>query len=127
MSPPDSVDATLPASERTRCIAELLVKAILLANACEAVPPSAEGDNPIESAFPDDRYPEDARIVRYLEVVGQAPPGVIREALGLPKTSAYRAFLRLTAGGRIASAGRSRGIAYSLVEREPPPDKIGLN
>jgi len=122
-----SRETTLSPAERTRQIAELLVKAILHAEAKRAVPDSADllsesAHEPVEAIYPDDE-----RIVRYLEVAGTAPPSAIREALGLPKTSAYRSFVRLAAHGRITTAGRSRGIAYSLVVREPPPERIALN
>ncbi len=122
-----STDATLSSGERTRQIAELLVKAMLAAGARRAVPPVEEATPVLESEPVAYASSDDERIVRYLEVVGSAPPGIIREALGLPKTSAYRSFLRLTANGRIATVGRSRSIAYSLVVREPPADKLALN
>lgn len=120
-------DTTLSPTERTRQIAELLVKAMLVAGAHRAVPSVEEARPILESDPLVHSHSDEDRIVRYLEVVGSAPPGVIREALGLPKTSAYRSFLRLAANGRIATVGRSRGIAYSLVEREPPADKLALN
>lgn len=124
---PESRIVTLSSAERTRQIAALLVKAMLVSGARQAIVPSEESALVSEPNLVSQTRSDEERIVRYLEVVGRAPPGVIREALGLPKTSAYRSFLRLTANGRIATVGRSRGIAYSLVEREPSADKLALN
>jgi len=52
---------------------------------------------------------------------------MIRNALGLPKTTTYRALVRLKRSGAISTEGQTRTLAYSLAEREPPPHVIARN
>jgi hypothetical protein len=112
-------------SERIDRIAVLLCKAVMLAEAKRMVlPPSSPSPISENRAEAPDI---DQRILNYLYVSGEAPPLVIRGALGLARTTAYRSFLRLQQAGHIVGTGRASALVYRLKQQEPPPDRIGLN
>ncbi len=117
---------TMPVDERLRRIAELLGKAVLLTEA-KRMTQSRPSPNNTRKGKEWDGTQTDHRILSYLSVSGEATPLVIRSALGLPRTTAYRSFHRLENAGHIAGRGRAKALIYRLLRQEPPPDKIGLN
>lgn len=116
---------TMPAEQRLGRIMELLGKAVLLAEASRMIQSGPALD---ASRANDARGTQiDHRILSYLSVSREATPVVIRAALGLSRTSAYRSFSRLENAGFIVGRGRARALVYRLSRSEPPPDKIALN
>ena len=117
--------------ERRRRVAELLCKAIFLAEAKRAVEPmpSAEHEHepPQNSTALDDADAEEVRILDYLEVAGRGSPVSIRDALGLSRSATYRALHKLTVAGHVVSSGQTRMLVYQLNMAEPPPQLIGRN
>lgn len=117
--------SSLPPSERIDRIAALLCKAVMLAEAKRMVLPAGiVTPAPQERA---ERIDTDHRILNYLRLSGEATPLVIRGALGLTRSTAYRSFLRLQQAGHILGTGRASALIYRLNQQEPPPDRIGLN
>jgi hypothetical protein len=114
--------AALTPANRVEGIAMLLAKAMVLADAKQVA--AMPGESPWADE-PGDSH--DERILRFLRISGRGSPAVIRQGLGLSKTTAYRAFLRLTKSGAINVTGQARTVAYILAEREPPPDTIDRN
>lgn len=103
----------------------LLCKAIMLAEAKQMVlPPAAQ---PSLSEDRTEAINIDHRILNYIRVSGEATPLVIRDALGLARTTAYRSFMRLKHAGHIFGTGQKSALIYRLNQQEPPSDKIGLN
>ena len=117
--------------ERRRRVAELLCKAILLAEAKRAVGPvrvaDVAGDLGHDSTMPNDTDTEEIRILDYLELAGQGSPVSIRTALGLSRSATYRALHRLTVAGHVVPNGQTRMLAYQLNKAEPSPQNIGWN
>jgi DNA-binding MarR family transcriptional regulator len=116
----------IPADERFRRIAELLGKAVLLAEA-KRMTPSRASLAVSQTGRHNCGTQIDHQILSYLSVSGKATPLVIRSALGLSRTTAYRSFQRLHDAGYIVGEGRAKALSYRLSRQEPPPDKIGLN
>jgi hypothetical protein len=125
------IAVVLTEAQRLRRVAELLCKAIVLAEVKRVVEPVhvADGDdNPGHcSARPNDTGSEEIRILDYLELRGRGSPVSIREALGLSRSATYRALHRLTVAGHVIPSGQTRMLAYQLNKAEPCPQKIGLN
>lgn len=107
---------------RVEGIAVLLAKAILIADAKRALA-SPETSGTLDKSGDS----LDERILHFLRVSGRGSPAVIRQTLGLSKTTAYRAIVRLTATGAIVATGQTRALAYILAEREPTPAIIARN
>lgn len=116
----------LPADERFRRIAELLGKAVLLAEA-KRMTQTRVSLAVTQKGRHDCGTQIDHRILTYLSVSGKATPLDIRSALGLSRTTAYRSFQRLHDAGYIMGEGRAKALIYRLSRQELPPDKIGLN
>ena len=127
---PSTTDV-LTDQERRRRVAELLCKAIFLAEAKRAVRPvrvaGGGGDLVHSSTMPNYTDSEETRILDYLELAGQGSPVSIRTALGLSRSATYRALLRLTVAGHVVPSGQTRRLAYPLNKAEPSPQNIGLN
>ena len=127
---PSTTDV-LTDQERRRRVAELLCKAIFLAEAKRAVRPvrvaGGAGDLVHSSTMPNDTGSEEIRILDYLELRGRGSPVSIREALGLSRSATYRALHRLTVAGHVVPSGQTRMLAYQLNKAEPSPQNIGLN
>ncbi len=117
--------------ERRRRVAELLCKAISLSEAKRVVEAPRSCGEVFASApvtkTPDDVGSDEHRILDYLELAGRGSPAAIRDALGLSRSTTYRALHRLTVAGHIRPSGKTRGLAYQLNDAEPPPHKIALN
>ncbi len=118
--------------ERMRRIAQLLCKAIWLLEAGRAIQPRTQdyvtrGLTDPNSIAGEAAINEDKRVLSYLQLAGQASPIAIRSALGLNRSSLYRALRRLSGDGRVAASGQTRTLVYSLNSREPSPEKIHLN
>ena len=119
-------------AQRLHRIAELLCKAIVLAEASQAVLPTASLGEPADpvapTGFPDDNLlSEEGRVLNYLDFVASASPATIRGALGFSRTGTYRILHRLTTARSIVASGQTRMLAYRLNRGEPPAEKIGLN
>ena len=121
----------LTEDERRRRVAELLYKAIVLAEAERAVAPCRVVEvaaAPSQfAAMPDESGWEETRILDYLEVAGQGSPVSIRTALGLSRSATYRALHRLTVAGHVVPSGQTRMLAYQLNKAGPSPQNIGRN
>ena len=117
--------------ERRRRVAELLCKAIVLADAKRIVALVCITEEPPAlshfSVMPDDSRSEETRIRDYLEFTGKGSPVSIRQALGLSRSATYRALHRLTVAGHVVPVGQTRMLAYQLNKAEPPPPDIALN
>lgn len=115
----------LTSTERTDRIAVLLCKAVMLGEARRMVRPLEMPQSiPANRSEPSDI---DHRILNYLRVSREATPLVIRGALGLARTTAYRSFMRLQQAGHISGIGQKSALIYRLNQQEPPPEKIGRN
>ena len=118
-------------AERRRRIAELLCRAILLAESKRAIalrPIVSDIDDGARATLPAcEGDSDDERILNYLQIAGEGTPVTIRQSLGLSKSGAYRAFLRLLTSGHILTAGNTRALVYQLKAGEPTVEKIGLN
>lgn len=123
--PSSSPSSSLPPSERIDRIATLLCKAVMLAEAKRMVRPAGAVIPTCQDQA--ERIDIDHRILNYLQVSGEATPLVIREALGLTRSTAYRSFLRLQQAGHILGTGRASALVYRLNQQEPSADRIGLN
>ena len=121
----------LPDRDRIRRIGELLCKAVMLAEAKRVVQPVEVQEMPapgILGGRPRARTFSDQRVLRYLQTAGDASPVAIRTALGLSRSTAFRALTRLSADGEVVVAGGSGSLlVYRLSQDSPPADKIGLN
>ncbi len=110
----------LSEAARRRRIAELLNRAVNLAETKRAVQLPFGGAN--FSGIPSQGLvsgnSDKNRILNYLRITGQGSPVSIRSALGLSRSAAYRALLRLIAEKRIYSNGKSCALVYRLCERE---------
>ena len=129
---PIIVTDELSDAQRLHRIAELLCKAILLAEASRAVLPAVSLGEPAEAVTPtgfadDNMLSEDERVLNYLDLVDSASPAMIRSALGFSRSGTYRILNRLTNAGCIAASGQTRVLVYRLNRSEPPVEKIGLN
>jgi hypothetical protein len=131
MMPTQPMTSDLTDGERRRRVAELLCKAISLAEAKRVLnAPPLPGDvaaSAASSKMPEDTGPEELRIMDYLELAGRGSPAAIRDALGLSRSATYRAIHRLTVAGHVVPSGQTRMLAYQLNKSEPPPQKIALN
>lgn len=131
MRPDQQTTDVLTDQERRRRVAELLCKAIFLAEAKRAVPPvrlaDAAGNLVRNPTTPNDTDSEETRILDYLELTGQGSPVSIRTALGLSRSATYRALQRLTVAGHVVPSGQTRMLAYQLNKAEPSPQNIGRN
>ena len=118
-------------SSRRRRIAELLCKAILLAEAKDAVAAAERAagvDVPTEpDVATNERSEESDRVLQFLSVVREASPATIRESLGISRSTVYRALQRLSREQQVIAEGQTRMIVYRLNQAEPPPEKIELN
>ena len=127
---PQTTDV-LTDQERRRRVAELLCKAIFLAEAKRAVRQlrvaDSANDLAHDSTMPNGTDSEETRILDYLELAGQGSPVSIRTALGLSRSATYRALHRLTVAGHVVPNGQTRMLAYQLNKAEPPPQDIGRN
>jgi len=121
--------AVLTEQERRRRVAELLCKAIFLAEAKRALEPvgvaADAGELAHRSAMPHDADLEEMRILNYLEVAGRGSPKSIRGALGMSPSATYRALHRLTVAGYVVPSGRTRTLTYGLNQVEPPAPSCG--
>lgn len=68
---------------------------------------------------------DEARILSYLALIGEAGAPLIRETLGLSKMRVYRAIQPLVRCGRVAVKGHNRMTTYALSQIEA--SKVGLN
>jgi hypothetical protein len=131
MMPTQEATVVLTNAERRRRVAELLCKAISLAESKRVVESPPSSNELVVSASapttPNDVGSEELRILDYLELAGRGSPAAIREALGLSRSATYRALHRLTIAGRVRPSGQTRMLAYQLNQSEPPPHKISLN
>ena len=120
---PDEDDA-----RRRRRIAWLLHKAIVDSSAVAAVelrsPETYEGK--IASSWGDDSS-DAARVVRFLQVIGEASPACIRDSLGLSRSGSFRVLQALAHSRVISTRGRTRNLVYCLNEQAPPIEKVALN
>jgi DNA-binding transcriptional ArsR family regulator len=118
-------------SSRRRRIAELLCKAILLAEANDAVVAAERAAGIDVPTVPDEatneRNEESDRVLQFLSVVREASPATIRESLGISRSTVYRALQRLSREQQVIAEGQTRMIVYRLNQAEPPPEKIELN
>jgi DNA-binding transcriptional ArsR family regulator len=118
-------------SSRRRRIAELLCKAILLAEANDAVAAAERAAGVDVATEPDqvtsERNEESDRVLQFLSVVREASPATIRESLGISRSTVYRALQRLAREQQVIAEGQTRMIVYRLNQAEPPPEKIELN
>ena len=118
-------------SSRRRRIAELLCKAILLAEANDAVAAAERAAGVDVPTEPDEatneRNEESDRVLQFLSVVREASPATIRESLGISRSTVYRALQRLSREQQVIAEGQTRMIVYRLNQAEPPPEKIELN
>jgi len=114
---------------RRRRIAKLLCKAVQLSQVSGAFHTKpdfeteagvGESGNPIPQS-------DETRILRFLEISGSASPIVIRQSLGLSRSSVYRTLQRLSGESQVSSNGNTRSLVYELCRGEPSLDKIGLN
>lgn len=118
-------------SSRRRRIAELLCKAILLAEANDAVAAAERAagvDVPTEpDVATNERSEESDRVLQFLSVVREASPATIRESLGISRSTVYRALQRLSREQQVIAEGQTRMLVYRLNQAEPPPEKMELN
>jgi DNA-binding transcriptional ArsR family regulator len=118
-------------ASRRRRIAELLCKAILLAEANDAVAAVERAAGVDVPTDPDEatneRNEESDRVLQFLGVVREASPATIRESLGISRSTVYRALQRLSREQQVIAEGQTRMIVYRLNQAEPPPEKIELN
>jgi hypothetical protein len=118
-------------SSRRRRIAELLCKAILLAEANDAVAAAERAAGVDVPTEPDEatneRNEESDRVLQFLSVVREASPATIRESLGISRSTVYRALQRLSREQQVIAEGQTRMIVYRLNQAEPPPEKVELN
>lgn len=124
-----AVEMTEPS--RRRRIAELLCKAILLAEADDAVVAAERAAGVEVPTVPDEetneRSEESDRVLQFLSVVRAASPATIRESLGISRSTVYRALQRLSREQQVIAEGQTRMLVYRLNQAEPPPEKIALN
>jgi len=117
--------------ERLQRIADIIFGAVLLGEAEGAIAHESvvDGDRLIMSAANqgEEISPADARILRYVDLTGEASPGEIRATLGLSRSSTWRALRRLSRTGRLAAVGHTRKLVYQIGARAPRADRIGLN
>jgi len=113
---------TLSEQERIKRICELLCKAVLSAEAGRVVaPPEVEELEVAHELLPRlalAEQPDEARIINYLALVGQASPSAIRATLGLSRWCATNALNRLLSVGRVATCGQTRLLTYRLSPAE---------
>ena len=118
-------------SSRRRRIAELLCKAILLAEANDAVVAAERAAGIDVPTVPDEatneRNEESDRVLQFLSVVREASPATIRESLGISRSTVYRVLQRLSREQQVIAEGQTRMIVYRLNQAEPPPEKIEFN
>lgn len=116
---------------RRRRIAELLCKAILLAEADDAVAAAERAAGVDVPTVPDEatneRNEESDRVLQFLSVVRAASPATIRESLGISRSTVYRALQRLSREQQVIAEGQTRMLVYRLNQAEPPPETIALN
>ncbi len=131
MMTPNSTSDLKGEAQRIHRIAELLSKAVMLAEAKRMVQPVGvqECQPPgVQSGRRRARKWNDQRVLRYIQTAGQASPVAIRTALGLSRSAAYRSLTRLSVDGEVTIAGGQGSLlVYRLNQGSPPPDKIGLN
>ena len=114
---------------RRRRIAKLLCKAVQLSQVSDAS--HLETDS--ETLAGSGTYPapiqqsDETRILRFLKISGSASPVVIRNSLGLSRSTVYRTLQRLSQERQVRSNGQTRSVVYELCQGEPSLDKIGLN
>lgn len=116
---------------RRRRIAELLCKAIYLAEASDAVAGAGRAtgvDIPEEEfAATITRDTESDQVLQFLSVVREASPAMICESLGVSRSTAYRALRRLSREQQVISEGQTRMLVYRLNQVEPPPEMLERN
>jgi hypothetical protein len=129
MSDADTIPYGLGASPRRHRIAELLHKAMLQADAHDALDLATSTEAEPESVSSDIQsdLPDTERVVQFLRVTGAASPASIRSSLGLSRTGAFRVLQSLAHSRRVVTHGQTRTLVYRLNEREPSPDKLELN
>ncbi len=129
MRPYQPTTNALTVQERRRRVAELLCKAIVLAEAKRVLQPvrmaNGAGDLAHKSALPDDTDADEGRILDYLALAGEGSPRSIRSALGLSRSATYHALRRLTVAGHVVRSGQTRMLAYRLSQVEFPPQNHG--
>lgn len=118
-------------ADRRRRIAELLCKAIYSAEASDAVAGAERAagvDSPEEElAATITQNKESNQVLRFLSVVREASPGMIRESLGVSRSTVYRALRRLSREQQVISAGQTRMLVYRFNQAEPPPEMLERN
>ena len=114
---------------RRRRIAKLLCKAVQLSQVSEALPsnPDSETEVGVGESGNSTHQSDETRILRFLEISGSASPVVIRNSLGLSRSTVYRTLQRLSQERQVRSNGQTRSVVYELCQGEPSLDKIGLN
>lgn len=71
--------------------------------------------------WPTTSHPGDVgKILNYLAKTGPASPRDIREALNLPRTTAFRRLRDLVDSGQVKQQGRTRALTYHLIEPADP-------
>ena len=114
---------------RRRRIAKLLCKAVQLSQVSDAF--HSKSDPAAEAGVGESgdliQQTDETRILRFLEISGSASPIVIRQSLGLSRSSVYRTLQRLSQERQVSSNGHTRSLVYELCQGEPSSDKICLN
>lgn len=115
--------------QRRHRIAQLLHKAMLQADAHNAIQLDFSAQTEPESVFTDipPDVPDTERVIQFLRVTGEASPASIRSSLGLSRSGAFRVLQSLAHSRQIVTRGQTRTLVYRLNEREPSPDKLELN
>ena len=115
-------------AQRRRRIAWLLHKAIVESSAVAAVEAGApEPPPPTDASSSRDDSSAAARVIGFLQVIGEASPACIRESLGLSRSSSFRVLQSLAHSRVITTHGRTRNLVYRLNEQAPPPEQVALN
>lgn len=121
-------------SERARLkrIAEILCDAILAnpfaADEQPSTEPGVASGTDIDAKMPTaGSAGDEEKVLRYLSLVGEASPMMLRGVLGLPRTSTYRVLNRLVQSGQIVGDGQTRTLIYRLGLLPPHTQRLELN
>lgn len=118
----------LTEGERMARICALLCKAIALGDAQRVVETPQEeapaGSLPAPAA---PAHPNDARVVQYLTLIGEAGPEQIRATLNFTRWQKDEALRRLVQDGWIVAHGHTRNLTYRLTRPPSHVAQLGRN